>query len=187
VAKIKKLTAKQRAFLDSYLLTRNITRAAREAGYKNPNAAGYEVLNHPLVQEEVKRHEQELRDRFKHLEEKIIRELEGVAFDHEITVTIGDFLNWDADRVWLIPKEKLTTEQLKHIKSIKQDKFGIHLELRQTEKTSALKTLGHFLGLPKKEVSNDGDRPDGDGSGAGEKARSTIFERLHAVAEQAGK
>lgn len=38
------LSAKQRAFVDAYLLTKNATEAARQAGYAHPNSQGPRLL-----------------------------------------------------------------------------------------------------------------------------------------------
>lgn len=52
-----KLTAKQKAFADHYLICLNKTEAARRAGYRGDkwiNRTAISVYNHPLVQEYLK-------------------------------------------------------------------------------------------------------------------------------------
>jgi hypothetical protein len=47
------LTRKQRAFVENYLISWNMTRAASEAGYKWPNKKGWAVMQMPEVKAAV--------------------------------------------------------------------------------------------------------------------------------------
>lgn len=46
---VKHLTARQRLFVERYIIHRNATKAAEEAGYADPNSFGPKLLSHPKV------------------------------------------------------------------------------------------------------------------------------------------
>lgn len=52
-----KLSPKQRAFIDEYMVSQNASEAVLKAGYKttNQNRIASELLQHPLVSEEIER------------------------------------------------------------------------------------------------------------------------------------
>lgn len=54
-----RLSPKMRAFVDHFLLTKNASEAVLKAGYKTGNAhkLAAELRNHPLVDEEIKKHQ----------------------------------------------------------------------------------------------------------------------------------
>lgn len=54
----ERMTAKQRAFVQEYMLDRNVSAAARRAGYKTPSI-GNKLMKHPLVRAEIGKREQE--------------------------------------------------------------------------------------------------------------------------------
>lgn len=49
----KKLTARQKRFVDSFIVCGNATAAAREAGYAKPRQAGSRLLSNMAVQREI--------------------------------------------------------------------------------------------------------------------------------------
>lgn len=190
MAKIKELTAKQKAFVHHYLLQRNITEAARLAGYKNPNAQGDKVFKHPLIQAEIAKFEQAAREKFELSQEKIINELIKIGFDEEIPVSIGDLLDWDEHKITLVPKKDLTKIHLRYIKSLKQvvnkdGTLGVQLEVKDHDKIAALKLLGTHIGMWKKEVKPNDDEGEGDQSGASGQTGDAVIERLLKIADEA--
>ena len=66
-----KLTPKQKAFADEYILTGNVTQSATKAGYKKPNVQGSQNLAKLSIQEYIK-------DKNKSLESAKIADMEEV-------------------------------------------------------------------------------------------------------------
>lgn len=60
-----KLTTRMYVFIDEYMVSMNATKAYVAAGYKNnnPNRGATELLNHPLVKEEIDKRLNEKRER----------------------------------------------------------------------------------------------------------------------------
>jgi hypothetical protein len=57
----KKLTRRQKVFVEYYFQYWNATQAAREAGYQNPNKAAYTLVRQELVKQEIASRLKELR------------------------------------------------------------------------------------------------------------------------------
>lgn len=58
----KNLTTKQQAFVNAYLKSFNATGAAREAGYKQPEASGYENINKPEIKAAINERLDQIRE-----------------------------------------------------------------------------------------------------------------------------
>lgn len=186
-----KLTAKHRAWLREFKISRNATEAARKAGYKGSQGTlrriGHQVMNHPAVAAALREHESELEEKFELTADRVIDELIDMAFGN-----IGDVLDWDSDDVRMKPKDKMSRRGVKYIDSIKVDKelvrvkkrgrrrddeeqeekqvpvvTGIKVTTLGKEKVKALELLGKHTGLWK-----DGR------SGADPDARRAVLERL---------
>ena len=142
----KELTDKQRRFIEEYLVSFNGTKAAVKAGYndKNANRQAYNLLQNPLIQEELKKAKADLSERTKINQEKIINELAAIAF-FDMTKAVKVVKKGKGYAVEFNPTESLDEEQRSAISMIRKNKFGI--EIRAHDKINALKLLGEYLGL----------------------------------------
>jgi Phage terminase, small subunit len=75
-----KLSAKQRAFVDEYMLDLNASQAVLRAGYKtnNPNRIGVELCRHPLVAQELEKRQSERRDKLEIKAEYLLNKLVNI-------------------------------------------------------------------------------------------------------------
>lgn len=135
------LTDRRRKWIDVYLQTRNATEASRVVGYKYPRQAGHNLLQNPVVKEEIKR-------RMAATEMEVGEIL--YRFAEQARANIADFIAPDpAGGI------KLNWEEIKRrgylIKSIKHTRSGPILELHDSQK--ALELIGKHLGMFVEKVS----------------------------------
>ena len=169
--KIKKLTAKQQKFIDEYLIDLNATRAYKAAYPKcksdeAANAASSRLLRNVKVQEQITKEQQDIQERTKITQDKVVQELAKIAFsnatDYVEVVTRPTIRRvWDKEKEKYVYEEgdvyeqdiilkdtkQLTDDQKAAISSIKNTKHGIAIE--QCNKVEALHLLGQHLGMFK--------------------------------------
>ncbi len=169
--KSKKLTAKQQKFIDEYLIDLNATRAYKAAYPKcksdeAANAASSRLLRNVKVQEQITIEQQDIQDRTKITQDRVVQELAKIAFsnatDYIEVVTrpikhrrfdekIQDYVYEEGDvyeqDIILKDTKQLTDDQKAAISSIKNTKHGIAIE--QCNKVEALHLLGQHLGMFK--------------------------------------
>lgn len=77
-----KLTAKQAAFVDEYLIDLNATQAAIRAGYSENTASetGYENLRKPQIAEAIKEAQDKRSERTEITQDMVVKELARIAF-----------------------------------------------------------------------------------------------------------
>ena len=156
------LTVKQEAFATAYIETGNASEAYRrsyDASTMNENSIGktaHELLKHPKVAARIEELRAELRERHKVTVNRVVEELALLAF-----VDPGDFYEWDATGVSLVPKKNLTPEQRRCIAELSQTvtDAGGTLRLKLHSKPDALEKLGRHLGMFKDVHEHTG--PDG--------------------------
>ncbi len=138
----KKLTDKQEAFINEYLIDLNATRAAIAAGYSEATAKemGYENLTKPHIMGKIK---EVLGERALASEEVLARLSEIARFD------VGDYL----DDNGFIDSVKLKKNGSKFIKKIKLSKDGIEYHFHDMH--DALKDLGRYHVLFTDKVSSE--------------------------------
>lgn len=78
----KKLTKKQKLFVDEYLIDLNATQAAIRAGYKEKTAysMGWQNLKKLEVQQSIEKAMQKREDRTEITQDRVLRELEKIGF-----------------------------------------------------------------------------------------------------------
>lgn len=148
-----KLTAKQKRFVDEYLIDLNATQAYIRAGYKNYDSAGVEAnktLNNPKIKQEIDAAMAERSKRTGVNQDRVVNELAKIAF-----VNIGDVVDLDTGMV----KETATKEDLACIQSIKikPGEFGDEREIKFYDKKGTLELLGKHLGMFKDKVELEAD------------------------------
>lgn len=168
-----KLTAKQKAFVNEYLVDLNATQAAIRAGYSPKTAyrTGADNLRKPQIQEEIQKSMKEREKRTEITQDFVLKELFAIAnangsdfakVAEEPIIVNGSYVV-DPDTgeikmrevVKIIPTDKLPEEKQKAISGIKETRNGI--EINTCDKVRALELLGKHLGMFKDKVELSGD------------------------------
>ena len=163
-----KLTAKQKRFVDEYLVDFNATQAAIRAGYseKTANTIGAQNLAKLSIQAEISRRQKDLQRRTEVTQERVVIELARVAFaDATDYVQVETrIINRGEVKVPIelaVHKEtaELSADQRAAIASIKQGANGVEIKLH--DKIKALELLGRHIGMfnDKLEVKATVDNP----------------------------
>lgn len=141
-----KLTAKQKRFIEEYLIDLNATQAAIRAGY-SPHSArdiGSENLTKPHIRARV---EEALAERSKRTginADRVVRELARIAF-----VNAADLINFETATIAEGASEDDTAAIASvRVKTIPTDAGeGVEREIRMCDKLKALELLGKHLGM----------------------------------------
>ena len=149
-----KLTAKQKKFVEEYLIDLNATQAAIRAGYSTESAKeiGCENLTKPNVKAEIDKAIAERSRRTGISQDRVLRELAKIAF-----VNPGDVINLNQATVKSDAKE----EDLAAIASVKikniptEDGEITEREIKLCDKLKALDLLGKHLGIYDKKDAED--------------------------------
>lgn len=168
-----KLTPKQRAFVNEYLIDLNATQAAIRAGYSKKTAyrTGADNLIKPQIQTEIQKAMKEREKRTEITQDFVLKELFAIAningsdFAQVVEETIivnGSYVRDPAtgklkthEVVRITPTDKLPEEKKKAIAGIKETRHGI--EVSTCDKVRALELLGKHLGMFKEKVELSGD------------------------------
>lgn len=135
----KKLTEKQKRFVQEYLVDLNATAAAQRAGYKDPNI-GRQLITKNNVSAAIQEAIDKRRNRVEITQDRVLQELAAIAFAKGT-----DYASIISGVVMTNDTEELTEEQKAAIVSIKQTKEGVEVKL--ADKMRALELLAKHLGL----------------------------------------
>lgn len=146
------LTAKQRRFVDEYLVDLNATQAAIRAGYKRTSAEaqGHENLRKPEIAAEIQKHQAQRALRTGITQDRVLRELARIAF--------GDarrLLTWRGSVVVLNDSSTLTDDDAATVAKVKKTRDGVSIEMH--DKLRALELIGRHLGTFKEGAGDGGD------------------------------
>jgi len=147
-----KLTPKQKAFVEEYLIDLNATQAAIRAGYSKKTARkiGQENLTKPDIQKAIQAAMDERSKRTEVTADRVIKELAKIAF-----ADIRDFVMWDENGVEILPSADVDGTVLAEVSetiNIQTFPNGGEVEKRQKkvklhDKMKALELLGKHLAL----------------------------------------
>ena len=144
----KKLTEKQKRFVEEYLIDLNATQAAIRAGYspKTANEQGTQNLAKLSIQDAVAKAMAERSRRTGINQDRVLQELAKLAF-----VKITDVIDTENAKIKSGAKE----EDLACIQAvkIKPNEWGTEREVKLCDKRSALELLGKHLGMFKDNLS----------------------------------
>ncbi|WP_462327360.1 terminase small subunit [Desulfobaculum sp.] len=170
----KRLTEKQRRFVEEYLVDLNATQAAIRAGYseKTARAQGYENLTKPDIAAAIEKAQARLARRTDITQERVLQELARIGFSD-----MADFLSWGPKGVELTASDGLTRDQSACVSEVSETvtQFGGSTRIKLHSKTRALELLGRHLGLypaQRHEVSGP------DGGDIPVETRNAVLERL---------
>lgn len=178
MSKDDKLSLIQREFVRQYLLHRNGTKAAIEAGYAESGAGvqASRLLKNANILAAIKKGEERVQKKFELKQEDLINQLYRMAFFDPMSVLEFDKkgrLVFKKD----IPKEYLSGSSFTIYPEYqnKQDqKDGViraKLTIMSSDRRGAIELLGKQMNMWK--------GPDGSGSGAGEESRNDVLKRVH--------
>lgn len=147
----RKLTARQQAFIDHYVVSRNASDAARKAGYAEDrsNVAGSELVANRNVKAEIDRRLSELAAKNAITAERVLAEIGNVAF-----LNMRNYLGSDGlpteDFSRLAPEhtaaiKSITVEEFKDGRSDKREVRRLKFQLADKEK--GLEMLAKHFGL----------------------------------------
>ena len=102
----KRLSPRQKLFVESYLQSLNASDAARRAGYADAEVNSKRVLDSPAVRVAIEACMEERRARHPYLEQRVLEELCRIAFADP-----RDLLRWGPDGVELRPSDELDAAQ----------------------------------------------------------------------------
>lgn len=137
------MTAKQKLFIEEYLIDLNATQAAIRAGYSPDSArqSGADNMKNPYISARIEQAMAERSRRTGISQERVIRELARLAF-----VNPTDVINMKDATL----KESSNTDDTAAIQSVKVKSFGedgIEREIKMADKLRALELLGKHLGM----------------------------------------
>ena len=143
-----KLSAKQRLFVEEYLVDLNATEAALRAGYSKKSAKqiGTENLAKPAVAAEIEKALKKRVERIEVSQDAVIQELAGIAF-----ANIFDVAQWDGQSVNVFDSGSLPKSVLSAVSQVSATAHGV--TLRMHDKHAALVTIGKHLGMFAEKVN----------------------------------
>lgn len=149
------MTAKQKRFIEEYLIDLNATQAAIRAGYSPDSAAdiGSENLRKPDIRARIDKAMAERSKRTGINQDRVLYELAKLAF-----INPADVINFDEATVKIeAAKADLACIQSVKVKTMLSDKGDMtEREIRLYDKKAALELLGKHLGMFKDKVELSG-------------------------------
>lgn len=154
-----KLTARQKRFVEEYLLDLNATKAAIRAGYTKDNAqqAGSEILSNPVVKEAVNKAMERRSARTAIKSDRVLKELALIAFSD-----LGQIMDFTGESLVLKSANEIPDFARRAIQSVKIRKIvrsdddgeteETITELKLWNKDSALAKLAAHLGVATEQV-----------------------------------
>jgi phage terminase small subunit len=164
-----RFTPMQRLFIEAYLVSKNITKAAIAAGCKerSAHAVGWKWFNTAEIRAEIDRRMAALFDRYAIRSDRIIRELAKIAFGN-----IGDYVSVQDDGGAIIDLTSTTRDQLAALNSIDVEEYtegrgnearGVkRIKIKLSDKRQALMDLAkiqRLLPADRHEHSGPGGGP----------------------------
>lgn len=141
---MRRLTNKQKKFVETYLTCWNGAEAARQAGYAHPRQSAWETLSNPYIKEYIR---QRLTGAAMSADEVLSRLADQARGD------IGDFIGKGGVIDLDDAKEKGITHRLKSLSWTKQ---GIRIEMYSQQHALELIGKHHGLFVDKSEVDISG-------------------------------
>lgn len=143
-----RLTAKQKRFIDEYLIDLNATQAAIRAGYSVASAGsiGSENLKKPEIASRVRAREAERSKRVGINADRVLDELGKLAFVNPTDLIDPETGDIKAD---IAPEDAAAIASVKTRKIATAEGTGTEKEIRLTDKLKALELCGKHLGMFK--------------------------------------
>ena len=140
------MNARQKRFVEEYLIDLNATQAAIRAGYsvKTAYSAGQRQLKKVEVKNAVDAALEKRRKANEVTAEKVIKELARIAFADPRKI-----FSWGPSGVTLLPSEDLTDDEAAAVAEVSQTitESGGSIKAKLHDKGKALELLGRHLGM----------------------------------------
>lgn len=161
------LNAKQRRFVDEYLIDLNATQAAIRAGYstKRADAIGYENLRKPEIQAVITERMDDRSKRTEITQDRVLQELAKLGFaDIRKAVKWGDGIAVAhpdsgemvvSNGIALISSDSIDDDTAASISEVSQTAQG--LKIKMHDKRAALVDIGRHLGMFKDKIEHSGE------------------------------
>jgi len=143
------LTARERAFIEHYLLTANGAKAAEAAGYarKSAKVRARRLLRRPRVVAAIKRAQDARAERVRIDADRVLAELEQLAFSNIAHYVIDPIAGTVRLHSGAPPDAMRAVASIKH-RVTPSAKGNVHeIEVRLWEKTSMLRLAGRHVGV----------------------------------------
>ena len=146
-----KLTPKQKAFCDEYLIDLNVTQAAIRAGYSvyYADKKAYKLLENPEIKERIDKRMKDRQKRTEITQDIVLEELRRIALakptDFFKIKDMGQYKQVD-----IIPTDNIPEDKIGAIAGIKQGANGIEVKLH--DRLKALELIGRHLGMFKDKL-----------------------------------
>lgn len=145
------LTAKQKQFIEEYLIDLNATQAAIRAGYSPDSArqSGSDNMNNPYISSRIDRAMAERSKRTGINQDRVLRELARIAF-----VNAADMIDTkDATLKADASEDDTAAIQSVKVKQMSGDTEMVEREIKLADKIKALELLGKHLGMYQNNLS----------------------------------
>lgn len=161
-----KLTAKQRAFVDEYLVDLNASAAARRAGYSDRTAyrTGADNLRKPQIAAAIEAAQAARAKRTEVTADRVVEELAKVGF-----ANLLDYFHLTSEGEPVIDLSDITRDQAAALAELQVEDFVEgrgddsrqvrRVRIKVADKLRALDQLGQHLGIAKRvDVTSDGEK-----------------------------
>ncbi len=142
----RKLTNKQRRFVDRYLVHLNAPRAAKEAGYSSRSARNqaHRMMTNDDISAAIESAMKERSERLKISQDDVLRMLVDL-----VESNIGEICFWEKNKILMRDLNEIPRERLSGIKklSCRETSWGRSISITMYDKVAALTLLGKHLGL----------------------------------------
>jgi phage terminase small subunit len=152
------LTAKQKLFVQEYLIDLNATRSYKTAGYvAKGNAAevnASRLLSNAKVQAAIQEAMDKRATRTEITADRVLQELAKIGF-----ANMSDYTTWGPKGVALKDSSTLTPDQAAAVSEVSETitEAGGSIRFKLHDKISALEKIGKHLGMFKEKVELTGD------------------------------
>lgn len=157
----RKLTAKQEAFVQEYLIDLNATQAAIRAGYSE-NAAqeiGYENLRKPQIADAIAEAQQKRAERTQITADRVLQEYARLGFadlrkavnwransDNVLMNQDGEEINCPENIIEIRPSDEIDDDTAAALSEVSMSKDGT-LKIKLHDKKGALDSMARHLGM----------------------------------------
>jgi phage terminase small subunit len=182
----RKLTPKQKRFVEEYMIDLNATQAAIRAGYKHMDN-GRQLLTKTHVLDAIRAAQAKQSARTEITADRVVKELARIAF-----VDTRQVFTWGPNGVTLRDSSELTDDEAAIVSEVSETttESGGTIKAKRFDKLKALELLGKHLGMfvEKKEISG----PDGGAINVNQHSEADLtkltdeeFETLAAISAKA--
>ena len=151
---VRKLTPKQKYFVEEYMIDLNATKAAIRAGYSEKTASriGPELLGKTCISNAIEKAQLARSSRTEVTADRVVKELARIAF-----VDARQIFTWGPGGVSLRPSEALTDDEAAIVAEVSEttSESGGNIKIKRFDKLKALELLGKHLGMfvDKREIT----------------------------------